>query len=146
EVLGLAWSPDSKLVATGGGDRTVRLWEAASGREIRALKGHVGRVRSLTFSPDGKFLASASENSDLAISLWDVATGKELHQLRGTFTFGTALAFTSDGETLRAWGRDNTGRAQAIWQWDTATGAERRQVPIGQANSGVFSPDGSQLI
>jgi WD40 repeat protein len=146
EVLGVAWSPDSKMVATGGGDRTVRLWDAATGQELRVLKGHVGRVRSLVFSPDGKLLASASENGDFAISLWEVATGKELRQFRGMFAFGTALAFMPDGQTLSAWARDNTGRAPAVWQWDVASGAERRQVAIAQANTGIFSPDGSQLI
>lgn len=145
EVIGVAWSPDSKIIATGGGDRMVRLWDAATGKEIRVLKGHVGRVRSLVFSPDGKFLASASENSDFAISLWEVATGKEVRQFRGLFAYGTALAFAPDGQTLSAWGRD-AGNQQSVWQWDAATGAERRQAKIAQVNNGIFSADGAQLI
>src|SRR5262249_62112588 len=58
-VASIAFSPDGKLIASGDGYDLIRLWDTATGREVRKLEGHLlGRVYSLAFSPDGKLLAS----------------------------------------------------------------------------------------
>jgi WD40 repeat protein len=59
-VLSVAFSPDGRLLASGSSDKTIKLWDVASGREVRTLTGHTGWVNSVAFSPDGRLLASGS--------------------------------------------------------------------------------------
>ena len=66
----VAFSPDGPTIASGSWDKTIKLWDAASGRELRTLQGHTDGVDSVAFSPDGRTIASGS--SDKTIKLWDV--------------------------------------------------------------------------
>jgi WD40 repeat protein len=75
-AMAVAWSPDGRLVATGGSDRLVKLWEPASGKLLFCMRGHTGTMlRSLAFSPDSRRLLSAA--GDRAPRLWDTTTGQE---------------------------------------------------------------------
>ena len=62
----------------GSGDRTVKLWDVATGKLLASLQGHTGGVYSVAWSPDGKTLASGSD--DRTVKLWDAAVGKERHR------------------------------------------------------------------
>jgi WD40 repeat protein len=70
---------DGKRLLTSGDDKTLRLWDADTGKELRVFEGHKGRVVSAAFSPDGKRILSGSW--DMTMRLWDATTGKELHQM-----------------------------------------------------------------
>jgi hypothetical protein len=80
-VYSVAFSPDGKRLATGGGEGAVKLWDAATGQEIGALKGQSYRVSSVAFSPDGKLLATGRYGG--AVMLWDAAAGQEMLPLKG---------------------------------------------------------------
>ncbi len=68
-VLGVAYCPDGKRLASASADGTVRVWDAATGQESLALKGHTGAVLSVAYSPDGQRLASAGQ--DRTVKVWD---------------------------------------------------------------------------
>jgi WD40 repeat protein len=80
-VACVAFSPNSKVLASGSLDQTIKLWDVATGKELRTLTGHTERVPALAFSPDSKTLVSGSRGDTLKV--WDVATGKELRTLTG---------------------------------------------------------------
>ena len=69
-VFTVAFAPDGKTLASGGYDQSLRLWDVASGRELRSIS-HPAAVRALAFSADGKFIASGSE--DKVVRMWTVA-------------------------------------------------------------------------
>src|SRR5205085_11336499 len=78
EVRTVATSPDGRLALSGSGDKTLRLWELATGKELRRLEGHAGWCGG-SFSPDGSRVLSFS--ADRTVRLWEVATGKSLRVL-----------------------------------------------------------------
>ncbi len=69
-MCSVAFSPDGKRLVSGSGDKTIKLWDTATGKELLTLKGHSSTVFSVAFSPDGKRLASGS--MDETIKVWDI--------------------------------------------------------------------------
>jgi len=145
----VVFSPDGKVLASGRVDSTVKLWDVATGRELRTLSGHkYRRVSSVAFSPDGKLLASGSW--DKTIKLWDVGTGQELRTLSGHLYGVSSVAFSPDGKVLASGGNDvlaDRGRDNTVKLWDVTAGRELRTL-VGHSDSihsVTFSTDGKVL-
>jgi WD40 repeat protein len=94
-------------VLSGSTDKTLKLWEVASGNELQTFTGHKWEVTSVAFSPDGRTALSAG-NHDQMIKLWDVATGKELRTFTGHSGAVHAVAVSPDGRTAVSGGYDRT--------------------------------------
>ena len=131
----LSFSPDGSRLASGSYDKTVRLWDGATGIPIATLDGHSEPVTSISFSPDGSRLASGSY--DKTVRLWDGSTGLPIATLNGHSESVTSISFSPDGFRLASGSYDKTVRL-----WDGASG-----VLIATLEGHLilpFSPDGSE--
>ena len=155
-VSSVSFSPDSRFLASGSGDGTVGLWDVGDQKNIKILgesillrkkvgsvgtgpdmitfTGHIDAVRSVCFSPDGRFLASGSgigkflRGTDNTVRLWEVATGKHIKTLTGHTEAVGSVCFGPDGHILASGSWDKT-----ICVWDIATG-ERIRTLTGHTN------------
>ncbi len=164
-VHSVAFSPNGRTLASGNLDNTIKpwnastdasqyaphvgivkldnnitLWDAATGKLLRTLQGHSDAVESVAFSPDGRTLASGSD--DKTIKLWDAASGKLLRTLQGHSAMVHSVAFSPDGRTLASGSFDHS-----IKLWDASYGTLLRTLEGSEecVNSVAFSPDGRTL-
>jgi WD40 repeat protein/serine/threonine protein kinase len=139
-VGGLAFTRDGRRLASASRDRTVRLWDAASGRLLGVLSGHRDEVRCVAFGAGDKLLASGSY--DGTVKLWEPDTGQVRHTLTGHKGRIESIAVSPDGRWVAAAGCD-----PVVSVWD-ATSSQRVHTLTGHTGkvSGVaFSPDGRRL-
>ncbi len=138
-VNSVAISADGRLVASGSQDATVKLWDVATGAEVRTIE-HGHWVEAVAFSPDSLHVASGGW--DDTVRLWQIATGAEVQQFAAGVPVQT-LAFSPDGTLLVAAGARGT-----ILMWDAASGDEVRQFSghEGWVQSVAFSPDGAFMV
>src|SRR6185436_573299 len=95
-VIAVAVSPDSNYVATGSRDKTAKLWELSTGREVRSFLGHEASVNGLDFSSDGKYLLTSS--GDKTARIWEVETGREIYSTGLEEDYVTDVAFSPDNK------------------------------------------------
>jgi WD40 repeat protein len=109
-VQALAFSPDGKLLAVGGSDARVDLFQTADGKLVRSLPGHTSSIAALAFHPSGSVLVSAGK--DRTIKLWNVTNGQMLKNLEGHTAWVQGVAFLDQGTRLASVGADRSVR---IW-------------------------------
>ena len=136
----LAFSPDGDWLACGD-KHVVRVWSVKTWADSAVLSGHKDFVRDVVFAPDGRWLASASENSDPVVRIWDLTRKEQMQVLEGHTTTVYALAVSRDGKWLASGSMDGTVRL-----WDTATWKEAAMLKHGVNVYGLsFNPDGARL-
>jgi WD40 repeat protein/transcriptional regulator with XRE-family HTH domain len=140
-ILAVACSPDGETVLTGSTDRTLKLWDIATGNCQQTLVGHTGGVRSVTFSPDGKIIASGS--IDRTIKLWQTETGHCLQTLTAHQGMILDLAFSPDGKHLTTASMDRTLR---VWRVDSGQCIRVLKGHTKPVWAVVYSPEGKMIV
>ncbi len=105
-VLGVAFSPDGKMIASASADNTIKIWDSGDGHWIKTLEGHTDSVYRVRFSPNGNTLASAS--ADKTIKLWNPNTGELLNTLTGHKNLVKDVNFSPDGKRIVSASHDQT--------------------------------------
>jgi WD40 repeat protein/tRNA A-37 threonylcarbamoyl transferase component Bud32 len=133
--------PDGKTVASGSGDRTIKIWDLATGTVLQTLTANAGWVRAIAVSPDGQTLASC--NNDRRVVLWHWETGDRLQTLDGHSDWARAVCFSPYGQYLASGSQDKTIRL-----WHLPTG-KAMHVLAGHTHwviAVAFSPDGQAIV
>ncbi|MEO8288910.1 MAG: helix-turn-helix domain-containing protein [Chloroflexota bacterium] len=140
-VQAIAFSPDGKYLATASDDKTARLWETTTGKQLLVFSEHNDGVQGITFSVDGKYIFTTSR--DHTARQWDVTTGGQVHLFSGHTDQVNIVVASADGRYLVTSSEDGTARL-----WDIASGqAVRTFTGSNGALSGVaISPDGKYVL
>jgi WD40 repeat protein len=137
----VAFSRNGRLLATGGRDGVVKLWDVAAAQEPAVSGRGLGMIYSMAFSPDGGILATAGLDHQVP-KLWDVNTQRELQSFTG-HTGGTlSVAFSPDGKRLATGGSDKVAK---LWEVDTGREIRTFEGHTGWVQNVAFSPDGRRL-
>jgi WD40 repeat protein len=135
-VYALAFAPDGKTLATGGADKTVRIWDLDSGKERLKLLGHSGQINAIAFSPDGRTLASGG--ADQVVRIWNAQRDEVMVTLLLPPIYGGAtcrsLAYSKDGQILAGvidqLMIDGLRKVSGdVILWDTKSGRQLHRVP-----------------
>ncbi len=139
EAFAVAFSPDGHVLATGGEDGKITLWDPATARQLDEFTAHSSCVNKIAYSPDGRLMASGS--CDNTVRLWDALSHQELATLLAHDHFIGTVSFSPDGELLAATSDDGL-----LAVWDTASHRLVHKVKLpGLALWLAWSPDGTRL-
>ena len=140
-VRSAAFSPDGQRIVTASNDKTARIWDATTGKQLSVLSGHDEAVRTAAFSPDGQWIVTAS--ADKTARIWDAHTAKLLRVLIGHDDLVWSAAFSPDGRRIVTASIDETARI-----WDAVT-AKQLNVLSGHSDDiwwAAWSPDGQRIV
>ncbi len=139
-VLSVAFSPDSRILATGDASGEIYFWSVKDYKRILTFSGHTNWVRSIAFSPDGRMLVSGSD--DQTVKLWNTSTSQCLQTMQGHTQQVRSVAFSPNGRMLASGSLDQTVR---LWDVQTGRCLQTWEGHTGEINSVSFSPDSSVL-
>jgi serine/threonine protein kinase len=140
-VHDLAVSADGAQVLTGGEDRTLRLWDLATGRELQRFLGHTDAVRAVALAPDGRYVLSGS--ADRQVILWWPKTGKVARTFAGHTDAVKSVGFSPDGRMAISGGSDWKVR---VWEVSSGRRLVRFDLHTGDVCCVRFSPDGRTVL
>jgi WD40 repeat protein len=141
-VISVAVSADSNFVATGSKDKSIKLWELRTGREVKSLLGHEMSVTALDFSADGKLLLSGS--NDKTIKLWDIRSGKQIFSIN-TNEFVNDVALDPAMNFFVAAGERDNGYPDSATVYNFKTQKIITRLPVNTKVSISISPDGKHI-
>ncbi|XP_008286142.1 transducin beta-like protein 3 [Stegastes partitus] len=140
-VASMTFDSTSTLLATGGCDGTIKLWDVMKQYCTHNLKGSSGVVHLVQFHPDIKRLQLFSSSLDCGIRLWDLRSSQCVFVLQSHYSAVTSLSFSPDGDTVVSSGRD-----KICTVWDLKTRQAKRTVPVYEAVEGVvLLPENTDL-
>jgi WD40 repeat protein len=148
QVNSVAISFDGATIVSGSKDKTIKIWDLATGKLLHTLTGHSDEVNSIAISSDGKTIVSGSR--DKTIKIWDITTGKLLHTLTGDSNEVVLVAISLNNKTIFSVSVDRLFRDKIIKICDLDTGQLQRTTTysniFNNVNVVAISPDGKLIL
>ncbi|KAG6809530.1 hypothetical protein H0H92_015911, partial [Tricholoma furcatifolium] len=141
EIEAVAFSPNGTQIVSSSRDKSVRVWDVSTGKQVQELQGHTNWVKSVAFSPCSTLIVSGS--FDKSLRVWDVTNGKQIQQLQGHTDWVKSVAFSIDGTQIVSGSDDKSVRV-----WDASSGkqVQRLEGHTAGVNSVAFSPNQTQIV